>query len=221
MPQSCGHCWAAHTAAGLSNLTLSSQRPATCFRARWWEGTQLGQLTQTEQRYSPARGITLSNKKLRDGTFVVKAHVPKQLLHILGPCIPGSDWTSAWWQEVENKYPLLASVFYAAFTFLIRLLLSQPLSLFIFYLPDLLRKWIKRTTGSGSQLRSPHHHIYFRAKIDAAHSEVMLGSGVAINLYFRLPQGSQLCWHNRSPRTPTPHSHSWFNKTGQCYLCQF
>lgn len=138
-----------------------------------------------------------------------------------GACIPGSDWTSAWWQEVENKYPLFASVFYAAFTFLIRLLLSQPLSLFIFYLPDLLRKWIKRTTGPGSQLRSPHHHIYFRAKIDAAHSEVMLGSAVAINLYFRLPRGSQLCWHNRSPRTPMSHSHSWFNKTGQCYLCQF
>lgn len=75
MHQSCGHCWAAHTAAGLSNLILSSQRPATCFRARGWEGTQLGQLTQTEQRYSPARGIALSNKKLRDGTFVVKARV--------------------------------------------------------------------------------------------------------------------------------------------------
>lgn len=73
--------------------------PKEASSARGWKGTQLGQLTQTEQRYSLAQDITLSNKILRGGSmgkFLFKAHVFQSS--------PYTYWSSAS-QEVTGHLP--------------------------------------------------------------------------------------------------------------------
>ena len=129
--QSFGYCWAvlAEHQGCLSNL--SHQRPVGSGWTNGWEGTQLGQLTPTDQRdilyhMTPcwAIGGEWGGGKRGSKTAWLthwSSKAPTMLTEVLLP----SKWLDiSYWWEAENTSPLFILIPCVAFAFLIKLPLS-------------------------------------------------------------------------------------------------
>ena len=101
--QGCKPCWA----------FSASHAPPPASRERGREGTQLGQLTATDQRCTPCHMTSCSAIKAgeeegseehvcSDGVYL-----PKSLSHMIKPCFPGGGWTSACQWEAVNEFVIL------------------------------------------------------------------------------------------------------------------
>ena len=77
--------------------------------ARGLEGSQLGQLTPTDQRDIQTIWCHAQQQKLREegGRGFIRSDgfcLPKLLLRAMEPCFPGDGWTLPCWWEVVNQF---------------------------------------------------------------------------------------------------------------------
>lgn len=108
-----------------------------------WEETQPGQVTQTDQRDIPdhAQCIQCGAEGGREGCLELGYFLPKQPLHLMGPCSPGGGRAPA--MGSSKLTPCFSLLVYAASAFPIKLSLSQPLSFpaFTLLIPSPVHWW--------------------------------------------------------------------------------
>ena len=119
-----------HTKSRIFQLLMPSQQEGWRGTGSW-EGTQLGQLTQTDQRDMPDHRMSGSAYKLgkkkewgdvqSDGVCL-----PKSPLRVMEPCFPGDGCTPACRWEVGNEFLVLLCLHVWLLLYLLNCLYLNP-----------------------------------------------------------------------------------------------
>ena len=145
----------ARTASRLSLFPALSHQQVHWGCPRSWEGTQLGQLTPTDQRDIPyhmtsCSAIKVTRKERGEDVQSYGAHFPKWRLYMTKPCFPTSCCTSACQWDVLSQLLILLHLHTQLLFYLLN---CQPMSCSCFCpsnLSPVLHRGVSERLGGGS-----------------------------------------------------------------------